>query len=100
MLPDRLLIDARWYVAEDTIRPSAPQRATEPYELLKRLCTEYGVNCHRAYRAVAEGRTLAQGLAAEDRRRLVDIHLRPVLRRLFPRDPGRVEAELAWLLRD
>jgi len=39
-------------------------------------------------RAVAEGRTLAQGLAAEDRRRLVDIHLRPVLRRLFPRDPG------------
>lgn len=56
MLPDRLLIDARWYVAEDTIRPSAPQRATEPYELLKRLCTEYGVNCHRAYRAVAEGR--------------------------------------------
>lgn len=51
-------------------------------------------------RAVAEGRTLAQGLAAEDRRRLVDIHLRPVLRRLFPRDPGRVEAELARLLRD
>lgn len=49
-------------------------------------------------RAAGEGRTLAQGLCSEDRERLVRTRIEPLLRRLWPRDPERVEAEVARLL--
>ena len=49
-------------------------------------------------RAAAEGRTLAQGLAASDRRALVAARIEPELRRLWPRDEARVAAEAERLL--
>ena len=49
-------------------------------------------------RAAAEGRTLAQGLAEADRERLVRMRVEPELRRLWPRDPERVRAEVERLL--
>ncbi len=49
-------------------------------------------------RAAAEGRTLAQGLAEADRERLVRLRIEPELRRLWPRDPERVRAEVERLL--
>ena len=49
-------------------------------------------------RAAQEGRTLAEGLAQEDRERLVRTKIAPELRRLWPRDEQRVAAEVARLL--
>ena len=50
-------------------------------------------------RAAEQGRALAQGLCDEDRERLVRMRIEPLLRRLWPRDPKRVEAEVERLLR-
>jgi hypothetical protein len=49
-------------------------------------------------RAAEHGRTLAQGLCDEDRERLVRMRIEPLLRRLWPRDPEHVEAEVERLL--
>ena len=49
-------------------------------------------------RAAGEGRALAQGLSAADRRALVAQRIEPELRRLWPRDEARVAAELERLL--
>lgn len=49
MLPERMQINGRWYVAEDAL--PRPTEAPEPWELLKALCREYGVDPHAAYRA-------------------------------------------------
>lgn len=49
-------------------------------------------------RAAEQGRALAQGLCDEDRERLVRMRIEPLLRRLWPRDPKRVEAEVERLL--
>lgn len=51
---DRMQIDGRWYIAEDALpRPTAP--APEPWEPLKALCREYGVDPHAAYAAIRSG---------------------------------------------
>ena len=49
-------------------------------------------------RSAADGRTLAQGLVEADRERLVRMRVEPELRRLWPRDPERVRAEVERLL--
>lgn len=51
-------------------------------------------------RAAEEGRTLAQGLTMRDRKALVNRAARPMLKRLYPQDPERVESEVARLLRE
>ena len=53
-MPDRINIGGRWYVAEDSItaRPSE----FEPYLPVRRLCDEYGVDPHRAYAHIRQGR--------------------------------------------
>lgn len=51
MLPDRMEVNGRWYVAEDTLPRERAPEPPEPWVTLKRLCGEYGVDPHRAYRA-------------------------------------------------
>ena len=51
-MPDRICLNGRWYMAEDSIRLSDPEARPDPYELLKALCEEYGIDPHKAYRAV------------------------------------------------
>lgn len=53
-MEDRICINGRYYIAEDTLpQPSKPN--TEPYELVVRLCKEYGVDVHKANRAAKAG---------------------------------------------
>lgn len=54
-MPDRVCIDGRWYVAEDTIAVQRAPSQAEPYLPVKRLCAEYGVNVHRMYKAASDG---------------------------------------------
>lgn len=49
MLPERMQINGLWYVREDAL--PRPTEAPEPWEPLKALCREYGVDPHAAYRA-------------------------------------------------
>lgn len=49
-------------------------------------------------RAAGEGLTLARGLVPADRERLIRERIEPALRRLWPRDPQRVAAEVTRLL--
>jgi len=53
-MPERMCINGLWYVREDALpQPSAP--AAEPWEPLRGLCREYGVDPHAAYAAVRAG---------------------------------------------
>ena len=53
-MPDRLIVNGRCYVAEDAIAtPVRPEQ--EPWLPLKALCREYGIEPHKAYRAVRDG---------------------------------------------
>lgn len=56
MLPDRMEINGRWYVAEDSLPRQAED---EPRELVKALCREYHVDPHAAYRAIDAGELAA-----------------------------------------
>lgn len=53
-MEDRICINGRYYIAEDALpQPSKPE--DEPYELVVRLCKEYGVDVHRANNAIKAG---------------------------------------------
>ena len=53
-MPDRIQVNGRWYVAEDALpRPTRPD--DEPWEPIKALCREHGVDPHAAYRAIRTG---------------------------------------------
>ena len=54
-MPERLSINGVYYIREDAL-PKATAQAPEPWEGLRRLCDEYGVDCHKAYAATREGR--------------------------------------------
>lgn len=54
MIPDRIEIGGRWYIAEDAM----PQPSVTPTEMPMRLvdlCAEYDVDVHRANRAAQSG---------------------------------------------
>lgn len=53
-MPDRIEVNGRWYVAVDTL-PDRQEGRPDPYQPLKRLCAEHGVDPHRAYDAVRAG---------------------------------------------
>lgn len=53
MLPERMQINGRWYVAEDAL--PRPADTPEPWEMVKALCREYHVDPHAAYRAIDNG---------------------------------------------
>lgn len=46
-MPDRISIDGRWYVAEDTIGERGRDEP-EPYLLLNALCRKHHIDPHRA----------------------------------------------------
>lgn len=54
-MPDRIELNGRWYVAEDTLEKQQSPPESEPYELLGQICREYGVNHHRAHDARRAG---------------------------------------------
>lgn len=51
---DRITVNGRWYVAEDTLTGIGPPDEG-PMVLLKPLCKEYGVDPHKAYAAARAG---------------------------------------------
>ena len=55
MLPDRIEVMGRWYRAEDTLAPSDPSTVTDQWMPVRALCSEYGVDPHRAYDAIRDG---------------------------------------------
>lgn len=54
-MPDRVCINGVWYVAESTLTRPSGEAPPEPWEPLKALCAEYGVDPHKAYDAVRAG---------------------------------------------
>ena len=57
MLPDRINLNGRYYVAEDALpEPSSPpERDMGQWVPVKQLCAEYGIDPHKAYDAIRDG---------------------------------------------
>lgn len=53
-MPERLEVMGVWYLREDAL-PTPSAEAPEPWEPLKALCREHGIDCHKAYDAVRAG---------------------------------------------
>lgn len=53
-MPERLEVMGVWYLREDAL-PTPSAEAPEPWEPLKALCREHGIDCHKAYDAARRG---------------------------------------------